>query len=86
MWTGNTTGGKAVYVQRIELEKAHSQLIEQNKQLLTKIESMTKLVEQMLSILLSYNPKLAELTKEELEKINEQADDTKDKSTGDIPG
>tara|TARA_R110002020_G_scaffold79239_1_gene198789 strand:- start:3082 stop:3342 length:261 start_codon:yes stop_codon:yes gene_type:complete len=86
MWTGTTTRGKVVYVQRAELEKAHSQLIEQNKQLLTKIESMTKLVEQMLSILLSYNPKLAEQTKEELEKINEQTDDTKDKSTGDIPG
>jgi len=86
MWTGTTTRGKVVYVQREELEKAHSQLIEQNKQLLTKIESMTKLVEQMLSILLSYNPKLAEQTKEELEKINEQTDDTRDKSQSDTSG
>jgi hypothetical protein len=86
MWTGTTTRGKVVYVEKESLEKAYSKLVEQNKQLLTKIESMTKLVEQMLSILLSYNPKLAEQTKEELEKINEQADDNEDKPTSDIPG
>jgi hypothetical protein len=86
MWTGTTTGGKAVYVQREELEKACTELMHQNKQLLNKIVEINKLVEQTLNILLSYNPKLAEQTKEELEKINEQTDDTKDKSTGDIPG
>ena len=72
MWTGTTTGGKVVYVEREELEKAYSELMHQNKQLLNKIVEINKLVEQTLNILLSYNPKLAEQTKEELEKINEQ--------------
>ena len=81
MWTGNTTRGKVIYIEE-QLKKEHSELMGQNKQLLTKIDSLTKLVEQMLSILLSYNPKLAEQTKEELEKINEQTDDTRDKPKG----
>jgi len=85
MWAGNTTRGKVVYVEE-QLKKEYSELLEQNKQLLTKIDSLTKLVEQMLSILLSYNPKLAEQTKEELEKINEQTDDTRDKPTSDTTG
>ena len=82
MWTGNTTRGKVIYIEE-QLKKEYSELMGQNKQLLTKIDSLTKLVEQMLSILLSYNPKLAEQTKEELEKINEQTDDTRDKPTSD---
>tara|TARA_R100001510_G_C7656104_1_gene215742 strand:- start:741 stop:1001 length:261 start_codon:yes stop_codon:yes gene_type:complete len=86
MWTGTTTRGKVVYVQREELEKAHSQIMEQNKQLLKKISEMSILWEQTLNILLSYNPKLAEQTKEELEKINEQTNDINDKSRSDIPG
>ena len=86
MWTGTTTRGKVVYVQREELEKAHSKIIEQNKQLLKKISEMSILWEQTLNILLSYNPKLAEQTKEELEKINEQTDDTGDKSESDTTG
>ena len=86
MWTGTTTRGKVVYVQREELEKAHSKIIEQNKQLLKKISEMSILWEQTLNILLSYNPKLAEQTKEELEKINEQTNDINDKSRSDIPG
>lgn len=86
MWTGTTTRGKVVYVQREELEKAHSQIIEQNKQLLKKISEMSILWEQTLNILLSYNPKLAEQTKEELEKINEQTNDINDKSRSDISG
>ena len=85
MWTGNTTRGKVIYIEE-QLKKEHSELMGQNKQLLTKIDSLTKLVEQMLSILLSYNPKLAEQTKEELEKINEQTDDTRDKPTSDTTG
>ena len=83
MWTGITTGGKAVYVQREELEKACTELMHQNKQLLNKIVEINKLVEQTLNILLSYNPKLAEQTKEELEKINEQTDDKRDKPQSD---
>ena len=86
MWTGSTTRGKVVYVQREELEKAHSQIMEQNKQLLKKISEMSILWEQTLNILLSYNPKLAEQTKEELEKINEQTSDINDKSRSDISG
>mgnify|MGYP003109677088 FL=1 len=86
MWTGTTTRGKVVYVQREELEKAHSKIIEQNKQLLKKISEMSILWEQTLNILLSYNPKLAEQTKEQLEKINEQTSDINDKSRSDISG
>ena len=86
MWTGTTTKGKVVYVQREELEKAHSKIMEQNKQLLKKISEMSILWEQTLNILLSYNPKLAEQTKEELEKINEQTSDINDKSRSDISG
>tara|TARA_R100001163_G_C5000836_1_gene150016 strand:- start:157 stop:417 length:261 start_codon:yes stop_codon:yes gene_type:complete len=86
MWTGTTTRGKVVYVQREELEKAHSKIMEQNKQLLKKISEMSILWEQTLNILLSYNPKLAEQTKEELEKINEQTNDINDKSRSDISG
>ena len=86
MWTGITTGGKAVYVQREELEKACTELMHQNKQLLNKIVEINKLVEQTLNILLSYNPKLAEQTKEELEKINEQTDDKRDKPQSDTSG
>jgi len=86
MWTGTTTRGKVVYVQREELEKAHSKIMEQNKQLLKKISEMSILWEQTLNILLSYNPKLAEQTKEELEKINEQTNNIKDKSRSDISG
>lgn len=86
MWTGTTTRGKVVYVQREELEKAHSKIIEQNKQLLKKISEMSILWEQTLNILLSYNPKLAEQTKEELEKINEQTNDINNKSRSDISG
>ena len=60
--------------------------MEQNKQLLKKISEMSILWEQTLNILLSYNPKLAEQTKEELEKINEQTSDINDKSRSDISG
>ena len=86
MWTGDATGGNAVYVQREELERAYSELMQQNKHLLNKINEINKLVEQTLNILLSYNPKLAEQTKEELEKINEQTDDKRDKSQSDTSG
>ena len=75
-----------MYVQREELEKACTELMHQNKQLLNKIIEINKLVEQTLNILLSYNPKLAEQTKEELEKINEQTDDKRDKPQSDTSG
>ena len=69
-----------------EYEKAYDKLLEQNKQLLTKMADVTKLVEQMKTILLSTHPHLAEQLKEELEKINEQTDDTGDKSESDTTG
>ena len=75
-----------MYVQREELEKACTELMHQNKQLLNKIVEINKLVEQTLNILLSYNPKLAEQTKEELEKINEQTDDKRDTPQSDTSG
>lgn len=75
-----------MYVEREELERAYSELMQQNKHLLNKINEINKLVEQTLNILLSYNPKLAEQTKEELEKINEQTDDKRDKPQSDTSG
>ena len=86
MWTGKTTGGNVLYTEKEQLENNITELVKQNKLLLTKIDAITKLVEQMLDILLSYNPKLAEQSKKELEKIYEQTDDTRDKPTSDTTG
>ena len=86
MWTGKTTGGNVLYTEKEQLENNITELVKQNKLLLTKIDAITKLVEQMLDILLSYNPKLAEQSKKELEKIYEQTDDTRDKPKSDTPG
>ena len=86
MWTGKTTGGNVLYTEKEQLENNITELVKQNKLLLTKIDAITKLVKQMLDILLSYNPKLAEQSKKELEKIYEQTDDTRDKPKSDTPG
>lgn len=86
MWTGTTTRKVKVQFIEKEYEKAYDKLLEQNKQLLTKMADVTKLVEQMKTILLSTHPHLAEQLKEELEKINEQTDDTGDKSESDTTG
>ena len=86
MWTGTTTRNVKVQFIEKEYEKAYDKLLEQNKQLLTKMADVTKLVEQMKTILLSTHPHLAEQLKEELEKINEQTDDTGDKSESDTTG
>ena len=86
MWTGTTTRKVKVQFIEKEYEKAYDKLLEQNKQLLTKMADVTKLVEQMKTILLSTHPHLAEQLKEELEKINEQTNDINDKSRSDIPG
>ena len=86
MWTGTTTRKVKVHFIEKEYEKAYDKLLEQNKQLLTKMADVTKLVEQMKTILLSTHPHLAEQLKEELEKINEQTDDTGDKSESDTTG
>ena len=75
-----------MYTEKEQLENNITELVKQNKLLLIKIDAITKLVKQMLDILLSYNPKLAEQTKEELEKINEQTNDINNKSRSDISG
>ena len=61
----------------------YNKLAKEYQTLLTKLESISKLIEQILSILLSYNPKVAEQVKEQLEKINEQNDDKSPESRGD---
>ena len=61
----------------------YNRLAKEYQLLLTKVDSISKLIEQILNILLSYNPKVAEQVKEQLEKINEQNDDKSPKSRGD---
>ena len=81
MWESNQ---KVDYVDSEQAKKSYSELLEEYEVLLTKLESVSKLLEQILNILLSYNPKLAAQTKEQLEKINEQTDDNNPESRGDI--
>ncbi len=73
------------YVEPDDLNKKYTELADEYSKLLSKMHSITKLIEQTVEILLSYNPKLAELTKEELEKINEETDDNGDEPSGDSP-
>ena len=61
----------------------YNRLAKEYQLLLTKVDSISKLIEQILNILLSYNPKVAEQVKEQLEKINEQNDDKSPESRGD---
>tara|TARA_R110000824_G_scaffold114061_3_gene264283 strand:- start:1018 stop:1272 length:255 start_codon:yes stop_codon:yes gene_type:complete len=74
---------KVVYTEPEELSRRYTELADDYKKLLSKINAITKLIEQTVEMLLSYNPKLAEQTKEELEKINDKTDDKGDESTGD---
>ena len=76
---------KVDYIEPDELSKKYTELAEDYKKLLSRMESITILLEQTVEILLSYNPKLAEQTKDELEKINDKTDDKGDESTGDSP-
>ena len=76
---------KVDYIEPDELSKRYTELAEDYKKLLSRMESITILLEQTVEILLSYNPKLAEQTKDELEKINDKTDDKGDESTGDSP-
>ena len=76
---------KVEYMEPEELSKQYTELAEEHKTLLKKMESITKLVENAISILLSYNTKLADQTKKELEKINEETDDNGDEPSGDSP-
>tara|TARA_R100000306_G_C4294966_1_gene102087 strand:+ start:123 stop:356 length:234 start_codon:yes stop_codon:yes gene_type:complete len=77
MWEGSQ---KVDYIDSEQAKKSYSELLEEYEGLLTKLESISKLLEQILNILLSYNPKLAEQTKEQLDKINEQTDNKEPKS------
>ena len=61
----------------------YNRLAKEYQLLLTKVDSISKLIEQILNILLSYNPKVAEQVKEQLEKINEQNDDKSPEPRGD---
>ena len=72
---------KVVYTP--EAYAKYNKLAKEYQTLLTKIESISKLIEQILNILLSYNPKVAEQVKEQLEKINEQNDDKSPAPRGD---
>ena len=76
MWESNQ---KVDYIDSEQAKKNYSELLEEYEVLLTKLESVSKLLEQILNILLSYNPKLAEQTKEQLEKINDQTDNKEPK-------
>jgi hypothetical protein len=76
MWESNQ---KVDYIDSEQAKKNYSELLEEYEVLLTKLESVSKLLEQILTILLSYNPKLAEQTKEQLEKINDQTDNKEPK-------
>ena len=76
MWESNQ---KVDYIDSEQAKKSYSELLEEYEVLLTKLESVSKLLEQILNILLSYNPKLAEQTKEQLEKINDQTDNKEPK-------
>ena len=73
------------YIDPDELSRKYTELANDYSKLLSKMHSITKLMEQAVKILLSYNPKLAEQTKDELEKINEETDDKGDEPTGDSP-
>ena len=74
---------KVDYLEPDEISRQYTELAGEYSKLLSKIESITKLLEQTVKILLSYNPKLAEQTKDELEKINDKTDDKGDEPTSD---
>ena len=77
---------KVDYLEPDEISRQYTELAGEYSKLLSKIESITKLLEQTVKILLSYNPKLAEQTKDELEKINDKTDDKGDEPTSDSSG
>ena len=74
---------KVDYLEPDEISRQYTELAGEYSKLLSKIEAITKLLEQTVKILLSYNPKLAEQTKDELEKINDKTDDKGDEPTSD---
>ena len=74
---------KIMYEDVEHIKKNYNGLVEDYQVLLTKTDELIKLLEQILKILIAYNPKLAEKTKEQLEKINEQKDGTRAAPRGD---
>ena len=87
MWFYTATRkAKVNYVTKEHLEKNYNNVVRQNQQLLTKVDSLIKLIEQILNILLSYNPKLVEQTKEQLDKINEEGTSAGVEPQGDTSG
>jgi hypothetical protein len=74
---------KIMYEDVEHIKKNYNGLVEDYQVLLTKTDELIKLLEQILKILIAYNPKLAEKTKEQLEKINEQKDGTRAEPRGD---
>ena len=83
-WTSTKTLSYKIMYEDVEhIKKNYNGLVEDYQVLLTKTDELIKLLEQILKILIAYNPKLAEKTKEQLEKINEQKDGTGAESRGD---
>ena len=74
---------KIMYEDVEHIKKNYNGLVEDYQVLLTKTDQLIKLLEQILKILIAYNPKLAEKTKAQLEKINEQKDGTRAEPRGD---
>ena len=84
-WTKTQTlPYKIMYEETEQIKKDYGKLLNEYKSLLTKVDSISKLLKQIVSILLSYNPKLAEQTQEQLEKINEESDYSRNKPRSDI--
>lgn len=84
-WTSTKTLSYKIMYEDVEhIKKNYNGLVEDYQVLLTKTDELIKLLEQILKILIAYNPKLAEKTKEQLEKINEQKDGTRAEPRGDI--
>tara|TARA_R100001594_G_scaffold12533_5_gene27807 strand:- start:1891 stop:2175 length:285 start_codon:yes stop_codon:yes gene_type:complete len=77
---------KVMYEETEQIKKQNTSLLKEVQVLLIKIAELTKLVNELTNILLSYNPKVAEQTKEQLEKINDETDDKGTEPRGDIPG
>lgn len=83
-WTSTKTLSYKIMYEDVEhIKKNYNGLVEDYQVLLTKTDELIKLLEQILKILIAYNPKLAEKTKEQLEKINEQKDGTRAEPRGD---
>ena len=84
-WTSTKTLSYKIMYEDVEhIKKNYNGLVEAYQVLLTKTDELIKLLEQILKKLIAYNPKLAEKTKEQLEKINEQKDGTRAEPRGDI--